>query len=72
MAKSKVADSRVRISVTPTEEILKRVDDLSVRLGMSRSATCTMLIATGLESYDALLRLPEEKLRVVVSALNQE
>lgn len=70
MEKSKVADSRVRISLTLTEEILKQVDDLSVRLGMSRSATCSMLIATGIESYNILMSLPEEKMKVIVQNVN--
>lgn len=69
MAVSKVSKDRIRVSITPTKQILDQVDAMAMRLGMSRSATCSMLIATGLESYNALLSLPEEKLKVVVDAL---
>lgn len=66
---SRLSKDRVRVSITPKKEMVEQIDAMASRLGMSRSAVCSMLIATGLESYQMILQLPEEKLKVLVESL---
>ena len=65
-----VSSKRVRISLSPTVEILEKVDSLAQKMGMTRSATCSFLISTALESYDCLSNLPEDKLKILVDTLD--
>ena len=54
----------MRVQVMMSDKMVQRVDELANDLGMSRSATCNMLISQGVMSYEktskAMSTLPSE------------
>lgn len=42
----------MRCQVNLSDEMVKRVDDYAKRMGVSRSALCSMLIGQGIMNYD--------------------
>lgn len=67
-----LSDKKKRVSITPTKEVVKQIDAIAERLGMSRAAVCNMLIMTSLESYNKLLQMNPEQLEVVTRVLKED
>lgn len=66
-----LSEKKMRVSITPTKEVVVQIDAIAERLGMSRSAVCNMLIMTSLESYNKLLEMNPEQLETVTRILKE-
>lgn len=64
-----ISKNRVRVSITPTKDIIKEVDAIADVMGTSRSMVCSMLIAQGIESYKQIKAIPPEKLSAIAELL---
>lgn len=64
------AKGKYRVSATFSDSQVAKIDEIATRMGLSRSATLSFLANTAMESYEMFAGLPEDKMKIVVSALN--
>lgn len=65
--KDRLSPDKVRICITPTREVVSKIDELAAAFGMSRSATCNFIICQGLQSYDAVKSFNKEQIEALAN-----
>lgn len=64
-----LAKDKKRVSVILPISVVEKIDKLANKSGMSRSQMIAFMTVQGVESYEAVLKFPEEKLNKLVQAL---
>lgn len=64
-----IGSNNVRVSVTLPKSVCERIDNLAGKSGMSRSQMVAFMAVQGIESYETVMKLPEETLKKLVTAM---
>ncbi len=64
-----LAKDKKRVSVVLPNSVIEKLDAMASKSGMSRSQMIAFMTVQGVESYEAVLKFPEEKLNKLVQAL---
>lgn len=53
-----VGKGRTRITISPKNDVLEKIDEYAKKMGMSRSDVVQFMVLQGIESYEAVKNLP--------------
>lgn len=64
-----LAKDKRRVSVVLPKTVVEKIDKMANKSGMSRSQMIAFMTVQGVESYEAVLKFPEEKLNRLVQMM---